>query len=165
MERTPADHRPTARGLPNRGGRFHRGIRQGKSRTGAAVSHHARPYADHHHLSGPLDLRDDDGVRHRTAGPHRGHSNLAAVPAAVRHQRAGRPGRTFRDPDAQHAHPDRQIRTNEKEGLAPFDAVVEATVQRSRPVILTALAAMLAFIPLTQSVFWGTLAYTLIGGT
>ena len=58
-----------------------------------------------------------------------------------------------------------QIRSNEKDGLAPFDAVVEATVQRSRPVILTALAAMLAFIPLTQSVFWGTLAYTLIGGT
>jgi multidrug efflux pump subunit AcrB len=58
-----------------------------------------------------------------------------------------------------------QIRQNEKDGLALFDAVVEATVQRSRPVILTALAAMLAFIPLTQSVFWGTLAYTLIGGT
>jgi multidrug efflux pump subunit AcrB len=58
-----------------------------------------------------------------------------------------------------------QIRENEKDGLAPFDAVVEATVQRSRPVILTALAAMLAFIPLTHSVFWGTLAYTLIGGT
>jgi multidrug efflux pump subunit AcrB len=32
-------------------------------------------------------------------------------------------------------------------------------------VILTALAAILAFIPLTHSVFWGTLAYTLIGGT
>jgi multidrug efflux pump subunit AcrB len=58
-----------------------------------------------------------------------------------------------------------QIRENENAGLAPFDAVVEATVQRSRPVILTALAAMLAFIPLTNSVFWGTLAYTLIGGT
>jgi multidrug efflux pump subunit AcrB len=58
-----------------------------------------------------------------------------------------------------------QIRQNEKDGLAPFDAVVEATIQRSRPVILTALAAMLAFIPLTYSVFWGTLAYTLIGGT
>jgi len=58
-----------------------------------------------------------------------------------------------------------QIRQNEKDGLAPFAAVVEATVQRSRPVILTALAAMLAFVPLTQSVFWGTLAYTLIGGT
>ncbi len=34
-----------------------------------------------------------------------------------------------------------QIRQNEKDGLSPFDAVVEATVQRSRPVILTALAA------------------------
>jgi Cu/Ag efflux pump CusA len=32
-------------------------------------------------------------------------------------------------------------------------------------VILTALAAILAFIPLTHSVFWGALAYTLIGGT
>ncbi len=49
--------------------------------------------------------------------------------------------------------------------MTPFDAVVEATVQRSRPVILTALAAILAFVPLTHSVFWGTLAYTLIGGT
>ena len=58
-----------------------------------------------------------------------------------------------------------QIRHNEQEGLSPFDAVVEATVQRARPVILTAMAAILAFIPLTHSVFWGTLAYTLIGGT
>jgi len=54
---------------------------------------------------------------------------------------------------------------NAQEGLDPFHAVVEATVQRARPVLLTALAAILAFIPLTHSVFWGTLAYTLIGGT
>lgn len=58
-----------------------------------------------------------------------------------------------------------QIEHNLNEGLSSFDAVVEATVQRARPVILTALAAILAFIPLTHSVFWGTLAYTLIGGT
>ncbi|REC98981.1 efflux RND transporter permease subunit [Ectopseudomonas oleovorans] len=58
-----------------------------------------------------------------------------------------------------------QIHQNEHDGLPPFQAVVEATVQRARPVILTALAAVLAFIPLTHSVFWGTLAYTLIGGT
>ena len=58
-----------------------------------------------------------------------------------------------------------QIHHNEQEGLDPFQAVVEATVQRARPVVLTALAAILAFIPLTHSVFWGTLAYTLIGGT
>jgi len=58
-----------------------------------------------------------------------------------------------------------QIQHNKQSGLDPFNAVVEATVQRARPVILTALAAILAFIPLTHSVFWGTLAYTLIGGT
>jgi len=58
-----------------------------------------------------------------------------------------------------------QIQHNKDEGLDPFRAVVEATVQRARPVILTALAAVLAFIPLTHSVFWGALAYTLIGGT
>ncbi|SPA00656.1 putative transmembrane drug efflux protein [Cupriavidus taiwanensis] len=58
-----------------------------------------------------------------------------------------------------------QIQHNKTEGLDPFTAVVEATVQRARPVILTALAAILAFIPLTHSVFWGALAYTLIGGT
>jgi multidrug efflux pump subunit AcrB len=58
-----------------------------------------------------------------------------------------------------------QIDSNKREGLDPFHAVVEATVQRARPVILTALAAVLAFIPLTFSVFWSQLAYTLIGGT
>ncbi|MGP4772145.1 efflux RND transporter permease subunit [Acinetobacter sp. PFS20] len=58
-----------------------------------------------------------------------------------------------------------QIQQNKEAGLDPLNAVVEATVQRARPVILTALAAILAFIPLTHSVFWGTLAYTLIGGT
>jgi multidrug efflux pump subunit AcrB len=58
-----------------------------------------------------------------------------------------------------------QIHTNQQQGLDPYHAVVEATVQRARPVILTALAAVLAFIPLTQSVFWGSMAYTLIGGT
>jgi len=58
-----------------------------------------------------------------------------------------------------------QIHHNVQEGLDPFHAVVEATIQRARPVLLTAMAAILAFIPLTHSVFWGTLAYTLIGGT
>lgn len=58
-----------------------------------------------------------------------------------------------------------QIKENREAGLDDYQAVVEATVQRTRPVILTALAAVLAFIPLTHSVFWGSMAYTLIGGT
>lgn len=58
-----------------------------------------------------------------------------------------------------------QIKENRAAGLDDYHAVIEATVQRTRPVILTALAAVLAFIPLTQSVFWGSMAYALIGGT
>lgn len=58
-----------------------------------------------------------------------------------------------------------QIKENRSAGLDDYQAVIEATVQRTRPVILTALAAVLAFIPLTHSVFRGSMAYTLIGGT
>jgi multidrug efflux pump subunit AcrB len=57
-----------------------------------------------------------------------------------------------------------QIRQNEADGMPMRKAILEATVRRARPVILTALAAALAFIPLTLSVFWEALAYVLIGG-
>jgi multidrug efflux pump len=58
-----------------------------------------------------------------------------------------------------------QIEAERLRGLDQLDAVVEATVRRARPVLLTALAAVLAFLPLTLSSFWGTLAVVLIGGT
>jgi multidrug efflux pump subunit AcrB len=57
-----------------------------------------------------------------------------------------------------------QIRLDKASGHPDHMAVVESTVRRARPVVLTALAAMLAFIPLTFSTFWGPLAYVLIGG-
>lgn len=57
-----------------------------------------------------------------------------------------------------------QIKADKAAGLSDYQAVVESTVRRARPVILTAVAAMLAFIPLTTSVFWGALAWVLIGG-
>jgi len=57
-----------------------------------------------------------------------------------------------------------QVQDNFDEGMEAWSAVVEAAVQRARPVILTALAAMLAFVPLTFDLFWGPLAYVLIGG-
>ena len=57
-----------------------------------------------------------------------------------------------------------QIDADRKAGMTPRQAVIEATVRRSRPVVLTAAAALLAFIPLTLSSFWGPLAFTLIGG-
>jgi len=57
-----------------------------------------------------------------------------------------------------------QIRHDQTAGLSDYEAIVESTVRRARPVVLTAVAAMLAFIPLTFSSFWGSLAYVLIGG-
>ena len=44
------------------------------------------------------------------------------------------------------------------------EAIVEATVRRARPVLLTAFAAILAMIPLTESAFWGPMAFTIMGG-
>jgi multidrug efflux pump subunit AcrB len=49
-------------------------------------------------------------------------------------------------------------------GLPRRQAIVEATVRRARPVVLTALAAILAMIPLSRSVFWGPMAMVIMGG-
>ncbi|ATC65310.1 MFS transporter [Nibricoccus aquaticus] len=57
-----------------------------------------------------------------------------------------------------------QIQHDKAAGMSDYEAIVESTVRRARPVVLTAVAAMLAFIPLTHSSFWGSLAYVLIGG-
>src|SRR5690606_24145814 len=57
-----------------------------------------------------------------------------------------------------------QVNDNLDAGMAAADAVIEAAVRRARPVTLTALAAALAFVPLATDIFWGPLAYVLIGG-
>lgn len=57
-----------------------------------------------------------------------------------------------------------QVSDNQNAGMADRDAIIEAAVQRARPVLLTAVAAVLAFVPLTHDSFWGPLAYVLIGG-
>jgi multidrug efflux pump len=57
-----------------------------------------------------------------------------------------------------------QIDQDIARGVAPWTAIVDATVRRSRPVVLTAAAAVLAMIPLTRSVFWGPMAIAIMGG-
>ncbi|WP_246696946.1 efflux RND transporter permease subunit [Methylobacterium planeticum] len=57
-----------------------------------------------------------------------------------------------------------QIEECEAEGLGPWDAVVEATRHRMRPILLTAAAASLGMIPIAREVFWGPMAYAMIGG-
>jgi len=57
-----------------------------------------------------------------------------------------------------------QIDEYERDGYEPWDAVVEATEHRRRPILLTAAAASLGMIPIAREVFWGPMAYAMIGG-
>jgi multidrug efflux pump len=57
-----------------------------------------------------------------------------------------------------------QIEQDIAAGHAPWDAIVDATVRRFRPIVLTALAAILAMIPLTRSAFFGPMAVAIMGG-
>jgi multidrug efflux pump len=57
-----------------------------------------------------------------------------------------------------------QIEKEKAHGREPWDAVVEATVHRFRPILLTAAAAILGMIPIAPTIFWGPMAYAIMGG-
>ena len=57
-----------------------------------------------------------------------------------------------------------QIDMDLARGLHPWDAVIDATTHRLRPIVLTAAAASLGMIPIASEVFWGPMAYAIIGG-
>jgi multidrug efflux pump len=57
-----------------------------------------------------------------------------------------------------------QIETEKAHGRHPWDAVVEATAHRFRPILLTASAAILGMIPIAPTIFWGPMAYAIMGG-
>ncbi|MGB7816640.1 MAG: efflux RND transporter permease subunit [Methylotenera sp.] len=57
-----------------------------------------------------------------------------------------------------------QIDQDKSSGLEDWQAIVESTIRRFRPIVLTAAAAILAMIPLTRSVFFGPMAVAIMGG-
>jgi multidrug efflux pump len=57
-----------------------------------------------------------------------------------------------------------QIGQDMEQGLTAWDAIIESTVRRFRPIVLTALTAVLAMIPLSRSVFFGPMAVAIMGG-
>jgi multidrug efflux pump len=57
-----------------------------------------------------------------------------------------------------------QIEQLRSEGRGAWDAVVEATEHRMRPILLTAAAATLALTPIAREIFWGPMAYAMMGG-
>lgn len=57
-----------------------------------------------------------------------------------------------------------QIEQDQKMGLCAWNAIVSATIRRFRPIMLTALTAILALLPLTKSTFWSPMAVAIMGG-
>ncbi|MFC3751152.1 efflux RND transporter permease subunit [Aquamicrobium ahrensii] len=57
-----------------------------------------------------------------------------------------------------------QVEEHIREGEHPWDAVVNASTHRMRPIALTAAAASLALIPISREVFWGPMAFAMMGG-
>jgi multidrug efflux pump subunit AcrB len=57
-----------------------------------------------------------------------------------------------------------QIEHLKEEGRPAWDAVVEATQHRMRPILLTAAAASLGLMPIAREIFWGPMAYAMMGG-
>ncbi|MEA2633545.1 MAG: multidrug efflux pump [Chloroflexota bacterium] len=57
-----------------------------------------------------------------------------------------------------------QVESEKAKGRDAWDAVVEATMHRFRPILLTASAAILGMVPIAPTVFWGPMAYAIMGG-
>ena len=57
-----------------------------------------------------------------------------------------------------------QVEKEKAQGRHPWDAVIEATTHRFRPILLTAAAAILGMIPIAPTIFWGPMAYAIMGG-
>jgi len=57
-----------------------------------------------------------------------------------------------------------QIEHNRKNGMEAWQAIIEAADHRLRPILLTAAAAILGMIPIMGDVFWGPMAFAIVGG-
>jgi multidrug efflux pump len=57
-----------------------------------------------------------------------------------------------------------QIDNERKEGRQIWDAVIEASLSRFRPIMLTAISTVLGLIPIAPTIFWGPMAYAIMGG-
>ena len=57
-----------------------------------------------------------------------------------------------------------QIETVRAEGISIWNAVIEAATSRVRPIMLTAISTVLGMIPIAATIFWGPMAYAIMGG-
>ena len=104
------------------------------------------------------------GAAHRAAGTHRRGRGAAPLQRALRLRRHAGHHRARGHDHAQLRDPRGPDRPRHPRGLRPCDAIVDSTVRRFRPIMLTAAAAVLAMIPLTRSAFYGPMAVAIMGG-
>jgi multidrug efflux pump subunit AcrB len=57
-----------------------------------------------------------------------------------------------------------EIDQNVALGQSPMEAIIAASIHRARPIVLTACAAILGMIPIASEIFWGPMAFAIIGG-
>jgi len=57
-----------------------------------------------------------------------------------------------------------QIETEARHGRDRWNSVIVATMDRTRPILLTAAAAILGMVPIASNVFWGPMAFAIMGG-
>jgi multidrug efflux pump len=106
----------------------------------------------------------DAGAGHRSARHHRRRCGTFDQRRAVRLRGHPRRHRAARHHHPQLDHPRRPDRPGHRGGHGPQEAIVGAAVRRFRPIMLTAMTAVLALIPISRGVFWGPLAYAMMGG-
>jgi multidrug efflux pump len=107
---------------------------------------------------------DGAGARDRPARHDRRGVDPRGLPHPVRLRGDARRDRALRHDHPQLGDPGGADRPGPRAGLPMWDAIVESTVRRFRPIVLTAAAAILAMIPLTRSTFWGPMAWAIMGG-
>jgi multidrug efflux pump subunit AcrB len=57
-----------------------------------------------------------------------------------------------------------QVEAERKQGKDPWNAVIEAALSRFRPIMLTAVSTVLGLIPIAPTIFWGPMAFAIMGG-
>ena len=150
--------------LSDRDRRLGGGEREGEGIGARRRAGHDAPGADHPDVPAPELPARLPGSERCTARNHRRGGGAASGAGAARLRRDPRRAGADRHDRAQLGDPDRPDRERKDGRRAPVGRVVTAAIHRTRPILLTASAAILGMIPIAPTVFWGPMAFAIIGG-
>ena len=155
---------PAAAWLPDGMGRRIRRFLQSES---GARRHTSRLFADdgaHGDLPLQFSARHAHHLAHRAAFPHRHRCRAAGLQSTVRVYGPARRTQPFGHAHQKWDRPDGRDQLPTRRRQAPWDAVVDASVSRVRPVSMAVLTTVFGLIPLLFDVFFGAMAVTIVVG-